>query len=927
MRFASLFIAGLLAGTAALPLHAQTVPPAGDPAPAEPDVVEDLLDEEDDFEDEEVIVITAQRERGTVGGDIPPEVQLSAEEVQALGAGSLSELLEILAPETRSSRGRGGEMPVILLNGRRISGFSEIRDIPPEAIERVDILPEEVALRFGYRADQRVVNFVLRERFSAVTSEVEYGFATGGGRSVYEGDFNLLRITGNGRWSVDAEYRKETPLFESERDLVQSPPARPYALGGNVGPGSGASEIDPALSGLAGEPVTIVAVPPGAGGGAPLLSDFLGGANDPAVTGTGAYRTLLGESEQLTLNGTYNRTILGNVSATLNGRFTFREGSSRFGLPFAAFDLPAGNPFSPFGRDVTLYRYFDAFGPLTRDSEAVTGRIGTALNGDIGRWRWSFTGAYDISRNETRTDAALDPAAVNAALAAGNPALNPFGAIGTEFLSMPGRDFAETVNESLNGEAVASGPVVELPGGNLVASLKLGAETRSFTGRNVRGGVVTDRELSRDRVNGQASFDIPIASRRTGFLEGIGNLSANLNLAFDHLSDFGTLHTIGYGLTWSPIADVTLIASATHEEGAPSVQQLGDPAILTPNVRVFDFVRGETVDITRLEGGNPALLADSRRVVRLGANIRAMRDPDLRLSLNYTNTRIDNPIASFPTATPEIEAAFPDRFLRDAEGRLVRIDGRPVNFSRSEREEVRWGANFSMPFGSRRAPEGQGGWRQRRAGGESGAGPQRRPGGGEGAQGQRRAGGQGGFGGRGGGAFGGRGGFGGGQGRIQLSLYHTWRLKDEVLIRDGVPVLDFLNGSAAGSRGGRPEHEVELRAGVFHRGLGARLSANWQSGTFVRGAPGAGGAASSDLFFSDQLTLNLNLFANLGQQRSLVRQMPFLRNSRVSIGINNLFDSRPQVRDATGTTPLSYQPDYLDPLGRMVTISFRKQFF
>jgi hypothetical protein len=32
------------------------------------------------------------------------------------------------------------------------------------------------------------------------------------------------------------------------------------------------------------------------------------------------------------------------------------------------------------------------------------------------------------------------------------------------------------------------------------------------------------------------------------------------------------------------------------------------------------------------------------------------------------------------------------------------------------------------------------------------------------------------------------------------------------------------------------------------------------------------------------------------------------------------------VRDATGATPLSYQPAYLDPTGRQVAISFRKMF-
>ena len=175
----------------------------------------------------------------------------------------------------------------------------------------------------------------------------------------------------------------------------------------------------------------------------------------------------------------------------------------------------------------------------------------------------------------------------------------------------------------------------------------------------------------------------------------------------------------------------------------------------------------------------------------------------------------------------------------------------------------------------------------------------------------------------GGGRFGG----GGREGRIQLSAYHTWRLRDRILIRDGVPELDLLNGSAVGSRGGRPEHEVEVQAGVFKNGLGARIDARWQSATFVRGDTVPGAPSTGDLSFSDLATVNLRLFANLGQQRALVRQAPFLRGTRVSLEVDNLFDSRLDVRDPAGATPISYQPALLDPLGRVIRLEFRKLIF
>jgi hypothetical protein len=161
---------------------------------------------------------------------------------------------------------------------------------------------------------------------------------------------------------------------------------------------------------------------------------------------------------------------------------------------------------------------------------------------------------------------------------------------------------------------------------------------------------------------------------------------------------------------------------------------------------------------------------------------------------------------------------------------------------------------------------------------------------------------------------------------MQFALYHTWRLQDEILIREGVPELDLLNGSAIGNSGGRPEHEIEAQAGYFRNGFGARLSADWQSGTFVRGGLG-GGRTAEDLRFSSLATVNLRLFAELGQQRALVSKYPWLRGTRVSLVVDNLFDSRLDVTNAAGETPIGYQPAYLDPLGRSIRISIRKLFF
>ena len=142
---------------------------------------------------------------------------------------------------------------------------------------------------------------------------------------------------------------------------------------------------------------------------------------------------------------------------------------------------------------------------------------------------------------------------------------------------------------------------------------------------------------------------------------------------------------------------------------------------------------------------------------------------------------------------------------------------------------------------------------------------------------------------------------------------------DRVTIRPGFD-LDYLHGDAAGQSGGTPRHRVEAQAGYFNNGLGARIGANWRSGTRVDTLTG------DNLRFSPLSTFDLRLFANPGDIPEVALKHPWLRGTQVRFEVNNIFNSRPRVRDAFGNVPLNYQPDLLDPLGRTVMITFRKLF-
>ena len=799
------------APAAAAPAAAQTPEDSAAAAPA-------------DYEDEgEEIVVTGVR-RGAVIGDIPPENTLTARDVRATGATDITELLDALAPQIGSARGRGGERPVLLLNGQRISSFREMRDIPTEAIERVDILPEEVALKYGYRADQRVVNIVLRPRFRSTVVQVEGGGATEGNYGRGELDVDRLMIGQNGRtmFSIDADANDD--LLEANRDIALDP------------------ESDDADE--------------------------------------RAFRTLNGSRRYVRGSATLNRQMFGDVSATFNGEVENNVGRSLVGLDEAALE------------------------PLVRNSTSNTAHLGAAFNGNKGKWRWSATGNADLARSLTRTDRENE----------------------TE------RDRSRTFTTSADVDLTANGPLFALPAGDASMTIRLGASTFNLDAERRSAIDTSDNELSRTRGSGSVNFDFPVSRRKRDF-SALGNLTLNANAEVEQLSDFGTLTTIGAGFNWSPVDRLSFLASWTREEGAPSVAQLGDPLLLTPGTRVFDFETGETVLVTAITGGNEDLLADKRKVLKIGGNWKPWEETDLRLRAEYVRSRLDRPVSSFPGVSNALEDAFPERFVRDlATNELLSVDFRPVNYDQARRDTFRWGFDFTKPLRSARPSQAAiDRFRARRsAEGGQGAGTSSRdapagppPEGGappEGAGPPSDGAGGGGFGRGGGGGFGGR--FGGGRqgGRLQFSLTHTVNLVDEVTIRPGLPELDYLDGDAVGSTGGRSRHELEAQGGYFNNGLGARVSAKWRSATRVDSSSG------DDLRFSPLATFDLRMFANLGERFDLVSKHPWLRGTSIRFEVNNLFNSKPEVRNAAGDVPFSYQPDLLDPLGRTVSISFRKLF-
>jgi iron complex outermembrane recepter protein len=114
-----------------------------------------------------------------------------------------------------------------------------------------------------------------------------------------------------------------------------------------------------------------------------------------------------------------------------------------------------------------------------------------------------------------------------------------------------------------------------------------------------------------------------------------------------------------------------------------------------------------------------------------------------------------------------------------------------------------------------------------------------------------------------------------------------------------------------------------VQGGAFYNGMGLRFRGTYSGKSRV---DGSGLPGSTDLFFDDIFKLDLRLFADLGRRERLVEAVPFLEGTRVSFSLDNVFDARQRVTDASGSVPLRYQPFLMDPIGRRFEIEFRKIF-
>jgi len=393
------------------------------------------------------------------------------------------------------------------------------------------------------------------------------------------------------------------------------------------------------------------------------------------------------------------------------------------------------------------------------------------LNGSIGDWRTSLATSYSRNWADNLLETGIDVERIQQLVDAADPGLNPYG-LWDDSLLLANRN--RTRGENLSARLNVRKNIVELPAGPLAWSLAANASrNRTRTRQNDSGSEPASvNDSARNQLNGQMSISLPISARDGAEIGPLGDLTLDLSIRGQAMTNTRAQTQFGGDVTWSPIPILRLRGSLEYAETAPSFDQLDAPVVTTVN-RIFDYTRQEIAEPVWITGGNPDLGRGSRQSLDLNALIRPFDDQTLSLKIGYRKRVAKGGVASFPELTPVIEAAFPERVTRDAQGRLVAVDARAINIAHDTDSALTTGIALRLGQGRRSTPD---------------ADPL----------------------------------------QFSLSVNHRWQLKSELLTRPGVPPIDQL------SNGGQSRHSVSAQTTVGKDGIGASLNGNWSSATRIR---------------------------------------------------------------------------------------------
>ena len=666
----------------------------------------------------EEIVVTGSALPTTLDAVAVPVSTVSAEEIAKTGVGSNA--LEVLRKSLPAFQGRGNTGnsnanntnqntaggsqarlrdldTLVLINGRRaavsavagIGGkiFVDVNQIPPSAIERVEVLQDGASAIYGSDAIGGVVNFILKHDYNGLEVGGRYAGADGGytERSTY---FTAGHSFGE-RLDVmlSGSYNETDPLYQKDRSFTH-----PFYVNATNVPGAvGTFLLNPGLNSPS------QSVPTGALATAPSLAALVPSvytASNAAGIGQSydlsQFQTLLLQQKTTALTGSFNLRLADAGDVVLFGDSEYAHGESftQFLPRIVAVTVPAGSPFNPTTATLGGVQFGVPQSPKQYNNTTDKFRATIGVKGDLKAfdrdWRWetAFThsqdeleqlqgnvifgpnvalavaGGFDANGNAvaggkfSKVYGAFD---TNAPLVVA-PALDPFARggrdpaslahlLGVEHIS--GKSVLDTVDFKVTTVAL------KLPAGDV--GLALGAAWRreslsaaaDLNGRNTGptaqrwvGGQFFD-PFSKSRTIGSGFLEVraPITSEDWN-IPGFHAFDLIGAVRYEDYSDAGSSTVPKLGFRWQPVdAQLTIRGTVSKSFTAPSLyaeygptdtRQAGGAIIQN------SFPGQPSSPFNAEDGNNPALRPASSNSISLSAAFRPDAIPHLSVNLQYT---------------------------------------------------------------------------------------------------------------------------------------------------------------------------------------------------------------------------------------------------------------------------------------------------
>lgn len=685
--------------------------------------------------EDEIVVVGSRIPRHGEGA--APVTVFDREEIDRLGATDVADVLEYLPQQSFSLseqatfggtrtvrlRGLGIGATLVLINGRRTttsallsgsSGDFDLNTIPLSAVERVEVLTDSASALYGADAVGGVVNIVLKDTVNRPDLNFFYGGADGGGEETrYSLSYGVE--AGPFRAAITLDHLDRQPLAGEERSLFADQDFRRFggvdARNNRTNPANICSTTTANLPGL---PARCAIAPQTPAGPVVTTADFLPTAGQTNLVSSGQYGSIVPESERtgVLMFGEYDLSS----SVTAFAEFLYSDRNDRLALTPAALvnaNVPAANPFNPFGVPVVVNYLFTGVGPQYTLAENESYRAVLGLRGESGDANWEVTYLRTNEQSASWLENFLDTARVNAALSATSPtqALNVFQAgpagdpaLLRSLIAAPVFNRNEAYAEQLAGLFTTS--LFDLPGGSVRAAI--GAELREegihFESRPT---ISLDADRETWAIFGEVEVPIVGTAQQVPF---VYDLSLNIAARHDHYSDFGDTFNPQVGLRWRPADWLLLRASYSTSFRTPSLFQLYSPQSSAPS-SIADPRRGNQISpFTLLRGGNPNMDPETAETWTAGF----LSSPGaFEFGVTYWNIKQDDRIQTLnQTLLLAGEVQFPDRIVRGPPsaaditagfaGPLISINTTNVNFGRLETSgaDLLLSYEFDTPVGT-----------------------------------------------------------------------------------------------------------------------------------------------------------------------------------------------------------------------------------